>query len=238
MSQSKSSSPPLVAITVIGMAVIFALSLFLGGMYLRNRLNIQSPPGNTSIQNDVSINGQVVTFVTYTDEEVILLPEGENTVSGGDSGAVTAVPILPTLIPSTPADGTAIPPTAVPPAPVLPTVLPSTTTSPISKIAFSSYTVQAGDTLYGIAYDFHWLTTIALMAKYNIASGDIIVGNTLRIPVGNAAYCPGNRPYVISDGENADSIAAMVGTTANTIKQINKLGDSYTLYVTDVICVP
>ncbi len=229
MSQSKSSSPPLVAITVIGMAVIFALSLFLGGIYLRSRLNTQSPSGGTSAPGNVNINGQTVTFITYSDEVVILLPEGEHTVMGGDGGATTAVP---------PVESTPIPPPATSPPAVVSTAIPPTTAPSADKIAFSSYTVQAGDTLYGISYDFHWLTTIALMAKYNIASGDIIVGNTLSIPVGNAAYCPGNQPYIISDGETAESIAAVVGTTSDNIKQINGLGDPYTLYVTDVICVP
>ncbi len=138
----------------------------------------------------------------------------------------TAVPIEQTPILVTTS------PTAVPPTAVSPTALST------NKITFSRYTVQTGDTLYGIAHDFHWLTTIALMAKYDIASGNIIAGNILNIPIGNAAYCPGNQPYVISDGETAESIASVTGTTVDNIKTINELGDPYTIYVTDVICVP
>ncbi len=76
MSQTKSSSPPLVAGTIIGMAVIFALSLSLGGIYMKNRLNTESPPsGNASIPNKILIDNQNISFFTYPDEQVILLPE-------------------------------------------------------------------------------------------------------------------------------------------------------------------
>ncbi len=214
MSRSKSSSSPLVAMTIIALAVIFALSLFLGGMYLKNRRN--TPASSDSI--------------SLPENENAALAEGTPAPPPREPTATPIVQIFPTVTAAVAGEITAVaPPTLVPPAP--PAVA-------AEKIVFSSYTVRAGDTLYGISESFHWLTTIALMAKYDIASGDLIVGNTLSIPVGNTAYCPGSRPYVVSDGETAASIAAVVGTTAEQIKQLNGLGDPYTLYVTDVICVP
>ncbi len=217
MSRSKSSSSPLVAMTIIALAVIFALSLFLGGVYLKNRRNAPSSPDSIS------------------------LPENENAALAEgpmpeppprEPTATPVVQIFPTITAVVAAEITAVTPATLVPA------APPSVVAAAEKIVFSSYTVQAGDTLYGISDSFHWLTTIALMAKYDIASGDLIVGSTLSIPVGNTAYCPGSRPYVINDGETAASIAAVVGTTAEQLKQLNGLSDPYTLYVTDVICVP
>lgn len=216
MSNSKKSAP-LILITVVAMAAIFAISLYLGAVYLRSRLNSSSqnlPTGPTAAT--ANIEGKTVQYTIYPDEMVILLPINNTSAIGTGEGAS-----------STPIPSTSIPQTAVPPTPVP------------DKIIFTSYTVQNGDTLYSVAAHFGWTSTISLMAKYNIAADNIVPGNILSpFPVANPAHCPGRRPYVVEESESAYTIAQTVGTTIETLKEINNLNDQYTVYVTDVLCVP
>ena len=203
-------------ITVAGMAAIFAISLYLGVIYLRSRLNnapTTSPTGPTT--GTANIEGKTVQYTLYPDEMVILLPINQNAALGTGEGAATPIP------------PTQIPPTAVPPTPV------------IDKIIFTSYTVQNGDTLYSVAAHFGWTSTISLMAKYNIAADNIVPGNILTpFPVANPAHCPGSRPYVVEESESAYTISQTVGTTIEVLKEMNNLDSNYTVYVTDVLCVP
>jgi LysM repeat protein len=166
-----------------------------------------------------------VTFNIYPDETVWLLPRNETSAIGGADESSTPAPV--------PVPATAIPATAVPPTPTpIPTPIPE-------KIIFTSYTVQPGDTLYSIAARFGWRSTISLMAKYNIAADDLEPGTVLTpFPVANPDYCPGRQPYVVEENESAYIISQTVGTTLETLKEINNLDEKYTVYVTDVICVP
>lgn len=217
MSESK-KPPRLIGFTVAAMAAVFATSLFLGGLYLRARMTGNQAYGTTIIDY------KTVLFNIYPDEAVLLVPLTEAPAIGAGGANPTDVPVLPTAIPAT-----VIPPTAIPP-----------TSTPIpDKIIFTSYTVQNGDSLYSIADYFGWRSTISLMAKNNIAADDIFPGNVLdRFPVANPAYCPGRQPYVVEENENAHTISKIVGTTVETLKEINNLNEQYTVYVTDVICVP
>ena len=216
MSDSKKSAP-LILITVVAMAAIFAISLYLGAVYLRSRLNNTSqnlPTGPTAAI--ANIEGKTVQYTIYPDEMVILLPINSNSVLGIGEGTSS---------------------TPTPPTPILPTAVPPTPTP--DKIIFTSYTVQNGDTLYSVAAHFGWTSTISLMAKYNIAADNIVPGNILTpFPVANPAYCPGRRPYVVEESESAYTISQTVGTTIEVLKEMNNLNDNYTVYVTDVICVP
>jgi len=223
MAQQKSSAP-LVGLTVAAMAAVFAISLFLGVVYLRSRMNPDStPPTIGPTTADTNIEGKTVQYTVYPDEAVFLLTTDGNPILDPGLGGGGDEATQPTAIPPT-----AIPPTAVPP-----------TATPAPEIIFTSYVVQNGDTLYSIAAHFGWTSTISLMAKYNIAADHIIPGNTLSpFPVANPAFCPGYRPYVVEESESAYTISQITGTTIETLKEINKLDDNYTVYVTSVICVP
>ncbi len=215
-SNSDSKKPaPLIMITVAGMAAIFAISLYLGVVYLRSRLNAEPIPPTGPTTGIANIEGKTVQYMIYPDEMVILLPINHNSALGTGKGGPTPIP------PPT------IPVTAVPPTPT------------VEKIIFTSYTVQNGDTLYSVAAHFGWTSTISLMAKYNIAADNIVPGNILTpFPVANPAYCPGSRPYVVEESESAYTISQTVGTTIDVLKEMNGLDDNYTVYVTDVLCVP
>lgn len=220
MSESK-KQPRLVAFTIAAMAAVFAISLFLGWLYLNSRITVNSSETAGVKTGSTTIDDINVIFNIYPDEAVVLLPRGSASGIGEGGENPTSVPV-----PATP-----IPPTAVPATPI-PTPTPE-------KIIFTSYTVKNGDTLYSVAADFGWTSTISLMAKYNIAAGDIVAGKKLEpFPIANPAYCPSYRPYVVEESENAYIISQKVGTTLETLKEINNLNDEYTVYVTDVICVP
>ena len=211
MSQQKSSTP-LIGITIVAMAAFFALSLFLGAMYLRSRLDSDSTVGTGQTTEIVNIEGKTVQFTIYPDEAVVLLTEGGAT---GDAAPPTTVP-----------------PTDIPPTPIPPTPVPD-------KIIFTSYTVKTGDNLYSIAAHYGWNSTISLMAKHNIAADHIVPGVVLtRFPIANSAFCPGSRTYVVEESESASTIARTAGTTIEILKEMNNLNEAYTVKVTDVLCVP
>lgn len=195
------------------MAICFAFSLFLGIQYLSSRPTIESTaplPAAGTTTRVIDIEGKAVQYTVDLDEAVILIQ---------DHGAA-APPVQ--ITQSQPPTITAVSPRLE-----------------IEKIIFTSYTVQNGDTLYSVAAHFDWASTISLMAKYNIAADNIVPENILSpFPIANPAYCPGHRPYVVEESETASTIARTVGTTIETLKEINNLDDQYTVYVTDVLCVP
>lgn len=220
MSESKKSSH-LIGFTVGAMAALFAISLFLGVVYLNRRMTDNPPQITGYSTRETNIDQKTVVYNVYADEEVVLLPLNEASALGEGGENPTTVPIQPTPMPPT---VTPNPPTATP--------------TP-EKIIFTSYTVQNGDSLYSIADHFGWRSTISLMAKYDIAADHIVPGTTLTpFPVANPDYCPGRQPYVVEENESAYTISQTVGTTIETLKEINNLDEQYTVYVTDVICVP
>jgi LysM repeat protein len=109
------------------------------------------------------------------------------------------------------------------------------------KVIYVPYTVQQGDTLFGIAQyhiDRGQPTSVALMAKHGIGSGKLVAGKTLNIPVANPAYCPGLHTYVVLEGDNAFRIAMKYNVNVEWLRQNNNLDSNYTVYVTDILCVP
>jgi LysM repeat protein len=119
---------------------------------------------------------------------------------------------------------------------LIPTPLPATPIPLPSEVIFVGYVVQPGDTLYGITKKQN--TSIDLMALYGISAENIIVGNTLSLPVANPAYCPGLLPYVVRDHETVSNIARRFGTTPDAIGAVNNLGSNYLIKTTQVICIP
>ena len=135
--------------------------------------------------------------------------------------------------------GTAVPtPTSQLPAPAeatpVPTaVAPEPTATPAPSE--STYTVQAGDTLYGLAVRFG--TTVAELASLNGISADALlaVGQTLQVPGG--ATTPPNI-HVVQAGENLYRIALRYGTTWQELAQLNGIADPTTLYVGQKLTLP
>lgn len=120
--------------------------------------------------------------------------------------------------------------------------LPVTTVTPRPpKMIFVPYTVREGDTYFSIStflVDNNYATSVVLIGRY-VPASDLVAGNVIQVPVGNPAYCPAPyHPYVVLEGENAFRIAQKRGTTPETLRQINGLNASYTVYLSDVICVP
>jgi LysM repeat protein len=130
--------------------------------------------------------------------------------------------------------------TATPEATAVPTTAPEVTAVPtatVEKIIRIEYTVQQGDTLYSIAERID--TTIALMAEYDIAQGNIVPGQQISLPIGNPAYCTGKgRPYAVREGDTAYSISQRFNTTISNLQTLNSLDANYTVNVADIICVP
>lgn len=122
-----------------------------------------------------------------------------------------------------------------------PTPLPTSTPEPqptpaAERIITIDYVVQEGDTLYKIAATFN--TAIVLMAERGISQDDLVAGQTIAVPVGNAEVCPGRQPYVVKEGETAFAIGQKFNTNAEEIQAINGLDENYTVYSGTVICVP
>ena len=97
----------------------------------------------------------------------------------------------------------------------------------------TTYVVQAGDTLSGIAARFG--TTVAeLVSLNNISNPNLIyVGQVLKIPSsGNSS-----RTYTVQAGDTLSYIAAKFGTTVANLVTLNNISDPNLIYVGQVLYV-
>ena len=79
-----------------------------------------------------------------------------------------------------------------------------------------TYTVQRGDTLYGISKQFG--VSVSEIKRLNHLTSDVItVGETLQIPLA------GSTTYTVQRGDSLYSIARLYNTTIDAIKQLNGL---------------
>ncbi len=123
--------------------------------------------------------------------------------------------------------------TAVP-AVEQPAVVPASTSE---KIIFIDHFVQQGDTLYSISNRLD--TSIALMADKGISQTSLVPGQTIRLPIGNPAYCAGRgRPYAIGEGDTVFNLGQRFNTTPANLQAINGLDANYAIRIADIICIP
>lgn len=99
---------------------------------------------------------------------------------------------------------------------------------------YTTYTVQAGDTLYSIALRYN-TTVDAIKSLNNLTSNILSIGQVLRIPTtssNDGMYTT----YVVQPGDTLYSIALRFNTTVDNIKSLNNL-TSNTLSIGQVLRV-
>jgi LysM repeat protein len=98
-----------------------------------------------------------------------------------------------------------------------------------------TYTVQAGDTVSGLAAA--WGTTVAaIVATNHLADPNrIYVGQVLIKPSGGA---PAQRAYTVHSGDTLSGIGVAVGVDWHVIASANGLGSPFTIYPGQVLVIP
>lgn len=196
-----------------GIATFIAIALVMD----RSDAPVPSPTSSTVV---VMVAGTPIALYPDPNKVVVMAKEMGSGIAPETAATISVSPGLqPDLQPT--ALASPIPPTAIP----LPT-----------EVILVGYVVQPGDSLYRITQKQN--TSIDLMALYGISSENILVGNTLSLPVANPAFCPGSIPYVVRDHETVSSIAQYYGTSADAIAAMNNLDANYTIKTTQVICIP
>ncbi len=117
-----------------------------------------------------------------------------------------------------------------------PTAAPPVAGAAGESVIFIDYVVQPGDTLYSIADK--QTTSIELMSVHGISAEDLDPGRTLRLPVGNPAFCSGATTYVVEPGDTVFSIARRFNTTTQAIQSANGLNANFRINVAQVLCIP
>ncbi len=104
------------------------------------------------------------------------------------------------------------------------------------RIIFIGYQVQPGDTLFRIQTNH--VTSIALMARFGISASNLVVGNILNLPVGDPNACAPWRPYVVLRGDTAFGISQASGISLQELQARNGLDANYSIFESQVICIP
>ena len=109
------------------------------------------------------------------------------------------------------------------PAPAKPAPAPAKP-APAPKPAGRTYTVQAGDTLSGIAAKLGVSTSS--ISGYRSGNPNLIYpGEVLKINGGNTAPKPAGRTYTVRAGDNLSAIAAKYGTTYQALAAKNGISN-------------
>ena len=106
--------------------------------------------------------------------------------------------------------------------------------APAPKPAGRTYTVQAGDTLSGIAAKLGVPTSA--ISGYRSGNPNLIYpGEVLKINGGNAARKPAGRTYTVRAGDNLSAIAARYGTTYQALAAKNGIANPNLIYPGQVL---
>ncbi len=167
-------------------------------------------------------------------------PAPQGTPTQAVTATATALPSAATAIPTPVSTSAAMQATATPtPEPFLPTEPTATPApqepEPTPEPGSSTYTVQPGDTLYGIAARFG--TTVNELAALNNLSPDalLLAGQTLMVPA--TATNPPN-VHIVQAGENLYRIALRYGITWQELAQLNGITDPTTLRAGQRLVLP
>lgn len=223
-------SQPLVILIIIVMAIIMAVGFFLALTYIRRRPDLPTGSFVTTVE------GVEVTVRMDPEKEFQVLDPGEILM---DTDVTLAEPNSEEQAEQVPAEPEQV---TEPVEVVLPTSTPEPTLAPViptpEPVIIQAYDVLASDTLFSISTRID--TSIALMARYGISQDDLVPGTIIELPVGNPAFCPqpDSQPYAVGEGDTAFSIARRFGVTAEELRQLNNLDESYTVYTATIICVP
>lgn len=106
--------------------------------------------------------------------------------------------------------------------------------APTAKPSGRTYTVQAGDTLGGIAAKFGVSTSA--ISGYRSGNPNLIYpGEVLKINGGNTAPKPAGRTYTVRAGDNLSAIAARYGTTYQALAAKNGIANPNLIYPGQVL---
>ena len=215
---------------IMGAAIVLAAVLSLVVSTIRNR---PDEPALLPTGEQVTITNQPITLRRNPNLTVIIVPPEEAAavpeptvaeVSQPEGGAEPATPApLPTETPQQPAA-------------IVTTLTPLPAQPAVNPVIEEPYVVQAGDTLYRITT--LKATSITLMAQHGIAQDHLNPGETISIPIGNPAYCPGRRPYAVGEGETIFAISQKTNTTKEDLQAINQLDANFAIKAAQILCVP
>lgn len=113
--------------------------------------------------------------------------------------------------------------------------LSGTSPAPSPSPDYTTYVIQPGDTLSGIAARFG--TTVSELTRINkISDPDrIYAGNTIRIPEKTGSAI---RTYTIQPGDTLSGIASRYGTTVAAIVKLNNIQNPDRIYAGKTIRIP
>ena len=107
---------------------------------------------------------------------------------------------------------------------------------PSATVTADTYTVQKGDTLYGIANKLG--TTVSELKSINNLTSDILsVGQVLKVPNSNQGESSNTITYTVKSGDSLYSIAKNYDVTVDAIKKENNL-TSNLLSIGQVLKIP
>lgn len=207
-----------IVITIVIMAVITAVGLFLAWSYISRRPELPEGSYRTTVENvELVVNrdpDKQVRLIAPLPDQTQLQPDNQTTQPEPAQPAASAE--VPTETPVPPPEPTATP-------------LPD-------SVIFIDYVVQPNETMYSVA--LRWETSIALMAQEGIAQDNLVPGQTIKLPVGNPAFCPGRKPYAVAEGDTAFNISRITGVSLEDLKTINNLNEAFDIKAAQILCIP